>query len=257
MTTYSPHEAASVGTRAGSTGATAPAPRDAARHNRLLAAIPATAVDELLQDADIVSFALRDRLFDVGDTITHVHFPVSAVASVVTVMGDGSAVETVTVGNEGMVGLTAVLGATTANSRAFAQIPGVALRVPAETLSRVASGNGEVERVLSRYVLARLAQVSQTVACNRLHDVERRCARWLLMTHDRVASDQFPMTQDFLAQMLGVRRATVSAVASALQRQDLIRYRRGRMHVLDRKGLEDASCECYATVKAKQEHLLG
>ena len=229
----------------------------AARRNRLLAAIPPSAAGGLLQDAEIVSFALRDRLFDVGDTITHVHFPVSAVTSVVAVMGDGSAVETATVGSEGMVGLTAVLGAPTANSRAFAQIPGVALRVPAETLTRVANAHWEVERVLSRYVLARLAQVSQTVACNRLHDVERRCARWLLMTHDRVASDQFPMTQDFLAQMLGVRRATVSAVASALQRRGLIRYRRGRMHVLDRKGLEDASCECYAVVKAKQERLLG
>jgi CRP-like cAMP-binding protein len=258
VTTYFPHEAAASNESGGSApGTGALSLSDAAGRNRIIAALPSTAAESLLAEADLVDLALRDCLFEVGDTITHVHFPISAVTSVVTVMSDGSAVETATVGSEGMVGLTAVLGVPTANSRAFAQVPGLALRVPAATLSRLASAHDGVDRVLSRYVLARLAQVSQTVACNRLHDVERRCARWLLMTHDRVATDQFPMTQDFLAQMLGVRRATVSLVASALQRRGLIGYRRGHMRILDRRGLEEASCECYAIVRERQARLLG
>ena len=165
--------------------------------------------------------------------------------------------EMATIGREGMVGLPIFLEADTMPSRAFGQVPGGALRITAAAFTEEIKRNGPLVRVLNRYTLALFNQVAQTTACNRVHLLEQRCARWLLQTHDRVASDQFLLTQEFLAQMLGVRRSGVSAAAGLLQKAGLIRYARGRITVLDRPGLESAACECYGVIKREFDRLLG
>jgi CRP-like cAMP-binding protein len=160
-------------------------------------------------------------------------------------------------GNEGLVGLAALLGAEGSESQTLAEIPGTALRLPAAVLVAAVDAQPALRRLLLRYTQAYLTQVAQGAACNRLHGIEARCARWLLMTHDRVGgSDAFPLTQEFLAIMLGVRRAGVSVAAGALQDAGLIRYRRGGIRVLDRAGLEAAACECYGVVRRQYDRLL-
>ena len=230
---------------------------DAIGRNGLLARLSEPSRSALLHAADVVRLDLRQRLYDSGTTIEHVYFPVTAVVSVVTVMSAGPAVEIATVGNEGLVGLPALLGEPSSPARVFAQVPGAAVRAPTATLAAAMCTDVVFGQVVRRYALAFLTQVAQSAACNRLHAVEQRCARWLLMTHDRVGGDRFDVTQDFLAQMLGVRRATVSAAAGALQRAGLIRYSRGRIRILDREGLERASCECFATVRRHYQRVLG
>ena len=230
---------------------------EATRRNGLLARLSADRSATLLHAAEVVQLDLRQRIYESGSAIEHVYFPVTAVVSLVTVMSSGPAVEIATVGNEGLVGLPALLGEASSPARAFAQVPGAAVRVPTATLATAMCTDLELGQIVRRYALALLTQVAQTAACNRLHAVEQRCARWLLMTHDRVGGDRFDVTQDFLAQMLGVRRATVSAAAGALQQAGLIRYSRGRIRILDREGLERTSCECFATVRGHYERVLG
>lgn len=172
-------------------------------------------------------------------------------------MQNGEAVEVATVGNEGMVGLPVFLEAATIPGKAFAQIPGEAWRMSADTFKEQVSPGTPLHELLQRYTQALFNLISQSTACNRLHTVEERACRWLLMTHDRVGSDSFPLTQEFLAQMLGVRRPTVSTVASILQRAGFISYSRGKITILDREGLESASCECYEIIRAEFERLVG
>jgi CRP-like cAMP-binding protein len=172
-------------------------------------------------------------------------------------MSNGAAVEVGTVGHEGMVGIAEFLGGEPSGSETLVQIPGVALRLPSAALREGAETLPELRRLLGRYTQAYLIQVAQGAACNRLHNVEARCAKWLLMTHDRVGSDSFPLKQEFLALMLGVRRAGVTVAAGALQESGLIRYRRGGIRVLDRAGLEEASCECYRIVRRHFDQLLA
>jgi CRP-like cAMP-binding protein len=195
-------------------------------------------------------------LYDAGGPIPHVYFPTNCVLSMLTDV-DGEAVEVATVGNEGMAGLPVFLGTGTIPSRCFAQVPGDALRMRAAALREEVKGGGALHDVLLKYTHYLLAQATQSAACNRLHSAEERLCRWLLMTQDRVGSDWFPLTQDFMAQMLGVRRATVSLTASALQHAGLIKYSRGKVTVLDREGLEGASCGCYGIVRKELERLLG
>jgi CRP-like cAMP-binding protein len=178
------------------------------------------------------------------------------VTSLVIFMLDGQVVEVATVGNEGMVGLPVFLGAETFSGQAFTQIPGKAVRMQVEVFRDEARQGSSLHEVLHRYTQALFTQVAQSAACNRLHRIEQRCARWLLMTRERVRADQFPLTQEFLAQMLGVRRAGVSEAVSRLQKEGLIQYSRGIITILNRSGLETVSCECYAIVKQEYDHLL-
>ena len=226
--------------------------------NRLLALLPADDAAWLAPRLTRVTLALGDRFAVAGRPLAHVYFPESAIASVIAEMHDGASVEVGTVGDEGMVGLSAFFDAGATSSEIVCQIPGTALRLAASDLAQAADERPALRRLLHRYADAYLAQVSQTAACNRLHELERRCARWLLMTHDRVRqADRFPLTQEFLAVMLGVRRAGVTVAAGHLQSAGLIRYHRGGVQVLDRDGLEAASCECYRVVRARLDRLLS
>jgi CRP-like cAMP-binding protein len=224
--------------------------------NRLLAALPAEASARLRPHLVRVQLGLKEVLYEPDVPIRDVYFPLTGVCSMLSLEGDGRAVEVGTVGNEGMVGLPVFLGADRTPGLAFAQIPGEALRMPAAVFAEEARPEGPFRALLYRYTQALMVQISQSTACNRLHTDEQRCARWLLMTQDRVGGDQFPLTQEFLAMMLGVRRARVNAVAGALRTRGVIRYVRGVITVLNRPGLEAASCKCYGIIKAEYDRLL-
>ena len=229
-----------------------------ARRNRLIAALPPDDAAWIGPRLARVEFAVHDRFSSAGRPLDDVYFPESAVASVIAEMHDGRSVEVGTVGDEGMVGLSAFLDAASPAFEVICQLPGTALRLSAADMSVAADERPAFRRLVNRYAAAYLAQVSQTAACNRLHELERRCARWLLMTHDRAGgADRFPLTQEFLAVMLGVRRAGVSVAASHLQSAGLIRYHRGGVQVVDRAGLEAASCECYRAVRARLDWLFA
>jgi CRP-like cAMP-binding protein len=225
--------------------------------NRLLAALPREDYERLLPDLEPVTFGIKEVVYEPNGPILYVYFPISGVFSMVTMMADGAAVENATVGNEGMVGLPVFLGAETMPSRAFSQVPGQAVRLEAEVFREAVRRSSPFQRVLLRYTQALLNLIAQTAACNRLHSIEERCSRWLLMTHDRVGGDQFLLTQEFLGQMLGVRRQSVNAVAGILQKAALIRYRRGQITILDRQGLEAGACECYGIIRKEFDRLLG
>jgi len=224
--------------------------------NRLLDLLPRADGERLRSRLEAVSLSIKHVVYEPDGPISHVYFPTGAVISLVTYLEGGMAVEVATVGREGMVGLPVFLGTESVPIQAFGQVPGDALRITAEAFRAEIKRNGPLVRVLNRYTQALFIQVAQVAACNRVHLVEQRCARWLLQTHDRVGADQFLLTQEFLAQMLGVRRAGVSGAARRLQKEGLIRYVRGRITVLDRKGLESAACECYRVVKREYDRLL-
>jgi CRP-like cAMP-binding protein len=225
--------------------------------NRLLARLPGEEHARLLPHLEKVSLPYRQILYEPGAAISHVYFPEGGVFSLITPMASSPSVEMATIGNEGMVGLPVFLGADRMPSGAITQISGEALRMSAETFKQQVKRDSPLHDLLQRYTLALFNLVAQSAACNRVHSIEERCGRWLLMTHDRVEADEFSLTQDFLAQMLGVRRPSVSLVASTLQRAGLIRYRRGRITILDRQGLEAAACECYRVIRDEFDRLLG
>jgi CRP-like cAMP-binding protein len=192
-----------------------------------------------------------------GTLLTHVYFPRTGVFSVLASMSDGAAVEVGTVGREGFLGIEALAAGEQWTETTICQIEGQALRMPLADFSLAVGGDTPLRRIAQRYLLRYLSLVSQSVACNRLHTIEERFARWILMTHDRVDGNELKLTQEFLAYMLGVQRPSVSLVASTFQQAGLIRYHRGHMEILDRLGLEDASCECYAIVKEQFDQMLG
>ncbi len=225
--------------------------------NLILDSLPPANIKRLRPHLEAIPVGIRHVVYEPDAPISHVYFPTGCVISMVTYLEDGSPVEMATVGREGMVGLPIFLGSDTMPSRAFGQVPGNALRITAAAFKQEIKRNGPLVRVLNRYTLALFNQVAQTTACNRMHLVEQRCARWLLQTHDRVTSDQFLLTQEFLAQMLGVRRSGVSAAAGLLQKAGLIRYARGRITIVDRPGLESVACECYRVIKREYDRLLG
>ena len=224
--------------------------------NRLLAALPADELARLRSHLDSVRIDQRDVLFDVEQRIPYVYFPEQGVVSLVSIFDDGGTIEVGTVGSEGIAGLPVFLGEESSTVRAVIQIPGTATRMEAELFVRLAAAPGVLHHLLLRYTQAFMTQVAQTAACNAAHLVEQRCARWLLMTHDRVGDEEFPLTHEFLAFMLGVRRAGVTVAMQALQEAGLIHYTRGHVGIVDREGLERASCECYRVVRAHFERLL-
>ena len=223
--------------------------------NRLLDALPPRALEVLRPHLERVELEQREGLFEPEVPIPHVYFPETAVVSLTLILRGGTNVEIGTTGREGMVGLPVFLGEGVGTVRAFAQIPGTAVRMESGAFTRLAGASGAFHELLLRYTHAFLTQVAQTAACNGAHLVEQRCARWLLMTHDRVDGDEFPLTHEFLSFMLGVRRAGVTLAMGGLQDAQLVRYVRGRVTVADRAGLERASCECYGVVRAQYERL--
>jgi CRP-like cAMP-binding protein len=224
--------------------------------NRILALLPLEESRKVARHLEPVSLAPRDVLYQAGAEIRHAYFPNSGVVSWLAQVDGGSSAEVATIGCEGMVGLRGYLGAATSSAKVMVQVPGDALRINIGELRAQAASNTTFLRILYRYLNAFLTQITQSVACNTFHSVEKRFCRWLLMTHDRVRANQFPLTHELMAQMLGVRRASVSEAARKLQRAGLIRYVHGKITILDRHGLEASSCGCYQAVKADYDELL-
>ncbi len=225
--------------------------------NRILAALPARAYARILPDLKSIPLKFRISLHEPGDKMPYVYFPNTGVISTLTVLQDGSAVEIATIGNEGMADVSAFLGLEQSDSWLLVQVPGTAMRMESDRFREHVEQIPILRALLGYYTVAMLALVAQSAACNRMHPIVQRCARWLLMTHDRVDADAFPMTHDFLATMLGVRRPSVSVAAKALQGTGCISYHRGKVTVLDRLGLEAASCECYRVIRQRFDRLPG
>ena len=227
-----------------------------APRNQLLAALPEDELERLYPHLESVELHQREPLYQAGTPIRFVYFPETAVISLVTPMDAGATIEIGTAGCEGMAGLPVFLASEISSFEAVAQIPGVAARMDAGVFAGAAAAPSALHRILLRYTQALITQVSQTAACNASHHVEERCARWLLMTHDRVDSDEFPLTHEFLAFMLGVRRPGVTIAMRALRETGFVNYRRGSVRIVDREGLEGVSCECYRVVRGQFERLL-
>jgi CRP-like cAMP-binding protein len=225
--------------------------------NRLLAALPSDDFALLSGSLRRVDMDLKQVLHEPYQPIESVYFPETGTVSMFASLEDGKLVEVGMVGWEGMVGLSVILGADSSTTGTVAQIPGTSWHVRAAAVKWVFDTSPALHSLLLRYAQAYHSQVVQTAACNGCHTLEKRLARWLLMAHDRADSDEFPMTQEFIAQMLGVARASVSGMAGTLQKAGLIGYIHGRITILDRPGLETASCECYRIVQQQFEHLLG
>jgi len=205
-----------------------------------------------------VQVDIKQVLLHEGQTIEAVYFPVDSVVSLLTRMQDDPDVEIATIGNEGLVGMSVALGGSAMNPREYAvvQVPGEILAMDESAFRTEMDRHDAFASMIMRYAQAFVSQVAQQVACNGLHSVEERCSRWILLTHDRVGRDEFPMTHEFLAQMLGVRRASVTVTAGILQQAGFIRVQRGRLRVVDRAGLEAASCECYQVIRDVFDTLL-
>jgi CRP-like cAMP-binding protein len=225
--------------------------------NHLLAKLTDEQFRPLLPFLDLVEIKLKDVLVRQGDPIEYVYFPSIGAFSCIVYMEDGSGVEVGTIGNEGFTTVEMLLDATIATETVVCQVSGTGLRMSANDFRTVMPDARALSKILKCSGQAYLAQVSQSVACNRLHSTDIRFARWLLITHDRVQGDEFEITQEFLAAMLGVHRPSVSVVAGLFQQAGIIRYTRGRMKILDRPRLEDSACECYAMVRSQFERLLG
>jgi CRP-like cAMP-binding protein len=213
-------------------------------------------MDALLPALEKVVLVKDQSIFLPGERASHVWFPASGMISIVALDAQGSAIEVATVGHAGMTGLAVVLGSETMIYASMVQVPGYGWRIETSAFRQAMERHPAIRAVMLRYVLAAMTQMGQNVACAQLHDTESRCARWLLLAHDDVEGDSFPLTQDYLAMMLGVTRPSVSGAASALQKAGLIRYVRGQMEILDRPGLETLSCECYGIVRREFERLL-
>jgi CRP-like cAMP-binding protein len=229
-----------------------PAPR-----NRLLAALPAAELARLWPRLERVELEFGKTLYTPEEPISSVYFPETGYLSRLAPMEDGDSAEIGLVGPEGMTGMSLLLGADRENFEMLVQVPGTAMRMGAAGFRAALDDIPSLGPLLHRYVLAHFEQVARTGACNGRHDINQRLARWLLMSHDRVEGDEFPMTHEFMSMMLGVRRAGVTVAASALQKAGLIRYVKGRMVVTDRPGLEAATCECYGMARRAHDSLFG
>lgn len=224
--------------------------------NRILDGLPADEAKFLLCRAEPVAQPSGFEIYRQNGAMPHVYFPTRGVYSFVVVSRNGQRTEAATVGNEGLVGLAVYLGLDQSAQQAIVQVPCNALRVPAEVFRRAVEQSEILDRILLRYIAFTLRYANQTIACNALHSVEQRACRWLLMAHDRAEADEFQLTQEFLAQMLAVRRQSVSAVAGALQKRGLLTYARGTVRVLDRPGLESTACECYHVIQEYYERIM-
>ncbi len=225
--------------------------------NHILAALPPGEYRRVASRLEDAPFHKGQPLHEPDVPIAHVYFPRTGIASIVTRMTEGGTIEVATIGNEGIVGLSAYLGNGRSSMEAFVQVSGDAVRMTSGAFRQEIQTGTALGSLIRRYSQAFVTQIGQTAACNRAHPVAKRCARWLLMLVDRVPGDEFSLTQEFLAEMLGVRRASVTVAAGLLKRPGLIDYRRGRIRIVDRKGLEKAACECYRLIRSEHEQLVG
>ena len=225
--------------------------------NWLLDSLAFNDYERLGSHLEPVAFSLGAIVYESGGQMDHVFFPTTSHVSLLYTMVDGATAEMGLVGNEGVVGIALFMGGDTTPNRAVVQGAGNAFRLKAEMMQNEFKRGGEFQHLLLRYTQALITQISQTAVCNRLHSVEQRLCRWLLMTHDRTQSDELQMTQEFISNMLGVRREGVTHAARGLQDQELISYVRGHIKILNRQGLERLVCECYGVVKAEHDRLLS
>jgi CRP-like cAMP-binding protein len=226
------------------------------RQNHLLAAFPSAERERLFPQLELVAMPLGKVLYEPGDALRHVFFPTNCIVSLLYVLADGASAEISVVGNEGLIGIALFMGGETTPSRAIVQSAGYAYRLNGQELKDEFHLNGEVQLLLLRYTQALITQMAQTAVCNRHHSVDQQLCRWLLLSLDRLTSNQLDMTQELIANMLGVRREGVTESAGKLDKLGIIRYARGRITVLDRPRLEERCCECYAVVKKETDRLL-
>jgi len=227
-----------------------------AKQNHLLAALPAVEYERLAAHLELAPMPLGEALYESGGRLQHVYFPTTAIVSLLYVMEDGASAEIAVVGNEGILGIALFMGGETTPSRAIVQSAGFGYRLKAQLLKNEFNRAGPVMRLLLRYTQALITQMAQTAVCNRHHSVDQQLCRWLLLSLDRLMKSELTMTQELIANMLGVRREGVTEAAGKLQDAGIIRYRRGHIHVLDRPRLEKLSCECYLVVKKEFDRLL-
>lgn len=225
--------------------------------NHLLDALPRKVFRAHERSLEPVALKLKQILHRPDRKIDYAYFPISGVISMVNEPNRGEIVEIATIGREGMAGLPVILDAGSMTARALVQVPGEGFRMKSAALRKLIDSSRPSRELMLRYTMALFTQTAQITSCNRLHEVQQRCARWLLQTHDRADSESFPLTQEFLAQMLGVHRPSVSIAAGILQRRGLIRYSRGVITIEDREGLEKASCSCYGFIAQEYKRLIG
>jgi CRP-like cAMP-binding protein len=227
------------------------------KKNRLLSRLPTQYIEPLLAHSQTVPLKAMDVLYEARARVRYAYFPTRGIISALAVMRDGGAIEVTTVGDEGMVYLPSLLDSDVAMHRIIVQGEGEAIQVEVEWLRNEVKRNEHLRALLNKYHLAYLLDLSQTVACNGLHTLEKRCCRWLLLSQTRMKSAELPFTHEFLSMMLGVRRPSVTDVLQSLQERGFISAQRGKIVVLDREGLERTSCECYRTVRDEFERILG
>jgi CRP-like cAMP-binding protein len=225
--------------------------------NRLLGSLPADELERLLPNLRPVAFSLGEVVYEFGGQLDYVFFPTTSIVSLLYTMENGTSAEMGLTGNDGVVGIALFMGGGTMPNRAVVQSAGSALRMKAKVLQDEFALGGRFQYLLLRYTQALITQISQTAVCNRLHSVEQQLCRWLLLSHDRLQTDELVMTQELIADMLGVRREGVTVAAGHLQDAGAISYVRGRIQILDRQKLEETVCECYRVVKDEFDRLLG
>ena len=233
-----------------------PAPSFDPQHNHLLAALSQAERERIYPQLRLVEMPLGKVLYEAGDVMRHVYFPTDSIVSLLYVLADGASAEISVVGNEGLIGIALFMGGETTPSRAIVQSAGRAYRLAGQQLKAEFHRSGQMQLLLLRYTQALITQMAQTAVCNRHHSVDQQLCRWLLLSLDRLSSNQLTMTQELIANMLGVRREGVTEAAGKLERLGVIRYARGKITVLDRPALERLCCECYSVVKKESDRLL-
>lgn len=226
------------------------------RENQILAVLPQDERERLFPDLDLVPMSVGAVLYESGDALQHVYFPTNCIISLLYVLENGASAEIAVVGREGVIGVSLFMGGETTPSRAVVQSEGFAYRLSGKRLKEEFNRHGKLLHVLLRYTQSLITQMAQTAVCNRHHSVEQQLARWLLLSLDRLSTNELKMTQELIANMLGVRREGVTEAAGKLQKHGVISYSRGHIKVLDRANLEKLSCECYAVVKRETDRLL-
>lgn len=226
------------------------------QQNALLAALPAEELEHMMHDLELVPLTLGQVLYDTGQTMSHAYFPLDCIVSLLYVMKNGDSAEIAIIGNEGVIGVPLFMGGESTQSRAIVQNAGHAYRLKSQMLKQVFSTGGSLQRLLLLFASALMTQMVQTAACNRHHSVDQQLCRWMLLSLDRLPSNQISMTQKLIGNMLGLNSNNVTLAAGALQKAKLIHYDRGQITVLDRPGVEKRSCECYGVVKAESDRLL-